>query len=144
MVVGLVAGLTAGCTTGGDGGGGPIGATRGTVIRSQVATGAGERPLGAVEGGLLGEDLGRSLDEADRALAMQAEFEALEYSRSGQPTVWRNPQTGLRGQIVVGSSYEVNRLDCREYTHTVYFGGRPRVARGTACREPGGNWRTIG
>jgi surface antigen len=43
----------------------------------------------------------------------------------------------------VGPSYEVNRLDCREFTHTVYIGGRARVARGTACRQPDATWRII-
>jgi surface antigen len=100
--------------------------------------------LGVVEGGLLGEDLGRSLTQSERDLAVQAEFEALEYGRAGQPTRWRGSESGARGEITVGTSYEVNRLDCREYRHTATIGGRPRVAQGTACREPGGNWRIVG
>ena len=118
--------------------------SQGTVIGSQAGSGAGEPQLGAVQGGLLGEDIGRSLGERDRQLAVQAEFEALEYGRAGQSTPWRNADSGFRGEVVVGPSYEVNRLDCREYTHTAYIEGRARVARGTACREPGGDWRTVG
>jgi surface antigen len=38
----------------------------------------------------------------------------------------------------------VNRLDCREYTHNVWIGGRLRVVKGTACREPDGVWRIVG
>ena len=72
-----------------------------------------------------------------------AEYEALEYSRSGRPVEWRNPGSGNYGRIVAGSTYEVNKLDCREFTHTVYIGGRTRVAKGTACRRPGGTWRVL-
>ena len=136
--------LAGACTSAPGAGPTAIGATKGTVIGSQVASGAGEPRLGAVEGGLLGEDIGRSLGERDRELAVQAEYEALEYGRAGQSRPWRNAASGFRGDVVVGPSYEVNRLDCREYTHTAYIDGRRRVARGTACREPGGNWRTVG
>lgn len=120
------------------------GATQGTVINSQVLTGAGEPRLGAVEGGLLGADVGRSIGDDDRAIAHKAEYEALEYGRAGRPIEWRNDASGNRGQIVVGPTYEVNRLDCRIYTHTVTIEGRARVAKGTACREPDGDWRSLG
>lgn len=120
------------------------GANSGIVEESRVGAGAGEMPVGAIEGGLLGLDIGRSLSEGDRQLALQAEYEALEYGRAGQPIAWRSGDSGSRGEVVVGPSYEVNRLDCREYTHTVYVDGRPRVVRGTACRRPEGTWRMIG
>lgn len=77
-------------------------------------------------------------------MAEQAQYEALEYGRPGVPTAWNHPRSGNNGQIVVGQTYEVNRLDCREYTHTVYVGGRANVARGTACRQPNGVWRLLG
>ena len=48
-----------------------------------------------------------------------------------------------RGEIVVGATYEVNRLDCREYTHNIFVGGRLRVVQGTACRQPDGAWRIV-
>lgn len=137
--------FTAACTSGGgERGSGVPGANSGVVIGSEVASGAGEVPLGAVQGGLLGADIGRSLDEGDRQLAAQAEYEALEYGRAGRPARWRSPDTGNRGEIVVGPGYEVNRLDCREYSHTVFIGGRPRLAKGTACRQPDSTWRIVG
>jgi surface antigen len=123
---------------------GAAGANSGVIVGSEVASGVGEAPIGAVEGISFGADLGRSLQESDRPIALRAEYEALEYSRAGEPTEWRNPETGNSGNVVVGASYEVNRLDCREYTHTVSIGGRTRVAKGTACRQPGGTWRMLG
>ena len=137
--------LLAACSTGGPERTSSIpGANSGVVIGSEVASGAGEVPLGAVQGGLLGADIGRSLTEADRELAAQAEYETLEYGRAGRPARWVSPDTGSRGEIVVGPGYEVNRLDCREYSHTVFIGGRPRVAKGTACRQPDSTWRIVG
>lgn len=120
------------------------GANPGTVINSPVASGAGERQIGAVEGGLMGADVGRSLDDSDRGIALRAEYEALEYGRANRPVVWQNPSGGNRGEVKVGSSYQVNHLDCREYTHNIWIGGRLRVVKGTACREPGGRWRILG
>jgi surface antigen len=120
------------------------GANPGTVVGSPIAVGAGEAPVGPVEGGLMGAEVGRSLDDKDRAIALKAEYEALEYGRAGQPTVWQSRASDNHGQITVGSSYQVNRLDCREYTHNVWIGGRPRVVKGTACREPDGVWRIVG
>jgi surface antigen len=77
-------------------------------------------------------------------MAEQAQYQALEYGRAGTPVTWNDPRSGNSGRIDVGQSYDVNRLDCREYTHTVYIGGRANVARGTACRQPNGVWRIVG
>lgn len=120
------------------------GANPGTVTGSPVGVGSGQPTVGPVEGGLMGAEVGLSLSDADRAIALKAEYEALEYGRAGQPTVWRSRSGDNRGEITVGQTYQVNRLDCREYTHNVWIGGRPRVVRGIACRDPDGAWRVVG
>ena len=120
------------------------GATQGTVEGSQFAGGPPEAEVGAIQGGLLGADIGLSLDERDRKKALQAEYEALEYGRAGQLTYWRGRNSDTHGEIVVGALYQVNLLECREFKHTAYIEGRARVARGTACRQPSGNWRVVG
>jgi surface antigen len=122
----------------------PPGASPGVVIDSPVGSGSGQAPVGALEGALTGTDVGLSLTEDDRKIALQAEYEALEYGRPGQPTRWKNRQSGNGGEISVGQTYQVNRLDCREYTHKVSIGGRNRVVRETACRQPDGVWRVLG
>lgn len=144
VVVALVSTLLlAGCASrAGDSG--IAGANPGIVVGSQVGSGSGEPPVGAVEGALLGADVGRSLTERDREIASKAEYEALEYGLPGRPTAWHGGRSGNYGEISVGSTYQVNRLDCREYTHRVFIGGRPRIARGTACRQPDGVWRIVG
>jgi surface antigen len=144
----VLAGLSvvlAACTTGsGVPRSGIAGANPVAVVGSPVGSGEGEPMLGMAEAAVTGADVGRSLTAEDRRLALQAEYEALEYGRGGQATEWRNRVSGNYGRIVVAAVYEVNNLDCREYTHTVYVGGRARVVRGTACREPGAVWRVVG
>ncbi len=150
MTLALAAGglALAGCTAGPNETAGAVaGTAAGAVVGSQVGSGSGQvaaTAIGALAGGLIGAEIGRSLDEADRQTALQAEYQALEYGRAGEPVAWRGSSSGNYGEIVVGPSYEVNRLDCREFTHTVYIGGRARVARGTACRQPDATWRIVG
>lgn len=100
--------------------------------------------IGALAGGIIGNQIGRALDEEDRRIAAAAEFQALEYGQPGQPTPWNNPQTQHRGQIVPGKPYQQGSQHCRPYTHTIYIGGEPQTARGTACRQPDGTWQAVG
>jgi surface antigen len=100
--------------------------------------------IGAVAGGIIGNQIGRSLDEQDRRIAANAEFQALEYGQAGAVTPWDNPQTQHYGQIVPGKPYQQGSQYCRPYTHTIYVGGQPQTARGTACRNPDGTWQTVG
>ena len=128
----------------------------GTIVGA-VAGGAGGRrdrrveepalrglAIGAVVGGIIGNQIGRSLDEEDRRMAAAAEYQALEYGQAGAATPWDNPQTQHRGQIVPGKPYQQGSQYCRPYTHTIYIGGQPQTARGTACRQPDGTWQTVG
>ena len=91
----------------------------------------------------MGAEVGRRSTTPTAQSRLKAEYEALEYGRAGQPTVWQSRAGDNHGEVKVGSTYQVNRLDCREYTHNVWIGGRLRVVKGTACREPdgvGGSW----
>lgn len=121
----------------------PPGANTGKIVGSPVASGEGEPTIGPMEGGLTGADVGRSLSDADRKIALKAEYEALEYS-SGLPTKWQSADGTITGTVTVGGITRVNSLDCRDYTHSISIGGRTRVARGTACRQPDGVWRIVG
>jgi surface antigen len=100
--------------------------------------------IGAVVGGIVGNQIGQSLDEEDRRMAAAAEYQALERGQPGAPMPWDNPQTQHRGQVVPGKYYQQNSQYCRSYTHTIYLGGQPQTARGTACRGPDGTWQTVG
>ena len=140
----------AACSTGG----GPkedigtlAGAIGGGVIGSQIGGGTKERvagaAVGALLGGLIGNRIGAALDEEDKRRAYAAQVDALERSPSGAPVAWKNPDSGHYGSIVPGPSYQQAGRPCRSYTHTIYIGGRPETARGTACRNPDGTWTPV-
>jgi len=124
------------------------GAVAGGVLGAALGgRGAGSRlagaAIGAAAGGLLGSAIGASLDEQDRQRAYAAEMQALESGAPGAPVGWRSDHTGYYGTIVPGPYYERSGLRCREYSHTIYVGGRPEIARGTACRNPDGTWTPV-
>ncbi len=123
-----------------------VGAIAGGVVGSTVGKGRGNvlaTVAGAVVGGLIGSEIGRNLDERDRRLAQEAEFDALERGESGRARQWRNPDNGRYGEVVPSRPYRRGDIDCRDYTHTVYISGRPQAMRGTACRNPDGTWRGV-
>jgi surface antigen len=125
------------------------GAVTGGAAGAAIAGGNGSRAvagaaIGAVAGGIIGNEIGRQLDERDRQMAAAAEYQALEYGQPGAPTPWDNPESQHRGQIVPGKPYQQGNVFCRPYTHTIYIGGQPQTARGTACRQPDGKWKAVG
>ncbi len=148
----FVAANVAACTQTGPGGPGPRegigtvgGAVAGGIIGSQFGGGSGRvvaGALGAVAGGLIGNSIGRSLDEQARREAFQAEYRALEYGAPGAPVEWRYDD--YYGSVTPGAYYDrPGQARCREYTHTIYVGGRPETARGVACRQSDGTWAPV-
>ena len=123
-----------------------VGAVAGGILGNQFGKGSGNvaaTALGAVIGGIVGSEIGRRMDQQDRMLAQQAELAALEKGQSGVATPWRNPDNDHHGMVVPGRPYRQGADDCRDYSHTVYFEGRPETIRGTACRNPDGTWRNV-
>jgi surface antigen len=141
-----VTALIAGCagdpgprTTMGAAGGALLGGSIGALTGSGSA---GNIVAGAVIGGLVGGIIGNALDEEDRRRAYAAEMQALEYGGPGTPVSWEGRQG--RGTIVPGPYHSRGSYQrCRDYSHTIYIGGRPQVARGVACRNPDGTWTQI-
>ena len=80
--------------------------------------------IGAVVGGIVGSEIGRSMDQQDRMLAQQAEFDALERGQSGQSRQWRNPDNGRYGEVIPSRPYKRGALDCRDFTHKIYIDGQ--------------------
>jgi surface antigen len=118
------------------------GAGVGALIGSQIGGGSGKLAavaVGTLAGAFLGSELGKSLDRADQQYAAQAQYNAVQY---GEPYSWQNPQSGNYGTVQPSAAYaSPYGQQCREYTHTVYIGGRQERAYGTACRQPDGSWR---
>jgi surface antigen len=118
------------------------GALAGGLIGSAFGRGGGNiaaTVAGAAIGGMLGGAIGQSLDEADRERAYFAQEDAFT---TGRRTEWRGDR-GAYGYVEPGRAFESRDGYCREYSHTIYIGGRPQQGYGTACREPDGSWRIV-
>ena len=86
--------------------------------------------------GLASGSLGEGISASDKAAANKAEVTALV---SGERKTWRGDD-GAYGYIAPTPGATG---DCREFTHTVYINGRPKVGKGTACRA-GEGWKLNG
>jgi surface antigen len=116
--------------------GSAIGSGSGRVVAAAVGAG-----LGALAGGYVGS----KLDEADKRQAGATCLQALENGRSGQPAVWKNPDSGNSGTIIPQKAYQTsNGQYCREFQQTIVVGGRAQQGYGTACRQPDGTWEIQG
>jgi surface antigen len=82
--------------------------------------------------GVLDGPIGLTLGEKDRAAAIAAQQDAVA---SGLRRSWRG-ERGVYGFIAPG----VENGECRGYAHKIFIAGRPKEARGEACRENGA-WR---
>jgi len=125
-----------------------LGAVGGALLGSQVGNGKGQLmgvAVGTLAGAWIGGSIGRNMDEVDRMKAQRTAQRALEYNRSGTTSRWTNPDNGHQGTATPVRTYKSeNHQACREYRTTITIDGRTEEGVGTACREPGGNWRLIG
>ncbi len=128
-------------------GGAVLGGIAGGVIGSTIGKGRGKTVAiitGTVLGALLGGSIGKKLDERDKLIMARTTQSTLETGQSGRTTKWRNPDSGNEGAITPQPSYKSSSgQDCREFTQTIYVGGKSETAKGTACRNPDGTWRII-
>jgi surface antigen len=145
IVVGALAGALAGCgeTTSKQ----SLGSVAGTLSGGWIGPSASARspspgaaPLFAA---WAGSAIGARLDETDRRMASEAEYEALESTAAGASREWRNPATGHRGSVSPGPAYSVNQYTCRDYVDQISVDGKSETIRSTACRQPDGSWRPI-
>jgi len=124
-----------------------LGGVGGAVVGSQFGKGTGQLAAvaaGTLVGAFLGGELGKSLDRADRMALHSTTSTALEQNPVGQPSSWRNPDSGNYGTVTPVRTYqEASGLYCREYEQTVVVGGERQSAYGNACRQPDGSWKII-
>jgi surface antigen len=127
----------------GQGVGAVSGAVLGGVIGNQFGSGTGNvvaTLAGAAVGGFLGGSIGASIDDADRQRAQQAQIQAVS---QGRPTSWRGENSDAYGSVEPGEVYTSGTGNCREYTHTIFIGGRPQQGKGTACQNSEGSWEIV-
>jgi surface antigen len=134
----LAVAMLSGCST--------TSGTKGSGGTLSSLTGGSKQPatsgvLAALGNGLIGNNA--SLDASDRKRALQAEYQALEYSPAGKTVEWKNASGSRSGEVVAAQPYQVGSQNCRQYTHTVRIDGTPQSARGTACRNEDGSWTPL-
>ncbi len=122
------------------------GAILGGLAGSQIGGGSGRlwaTGAGVLLGALVGSEIGASLDNADKAMALQANQRALS-SPIGQQISWNNPNSGNYGYVTpVNDGRDGNGNYCREYTQSIYVGGRQETGKGTACQQSDGTWKIV-
>ena len=128
-------------------GGTLLGAAAGGLLGAQVGMGKGQLAafaVGTLLGAWAGNEIGKSLDRADRLAMGRTTQNALETGRSREPVSWRNPDSGHYGTVTPKPAYQTPRGGyCREYQQTVTIDGRTEQAYGTACRQPDGTWKVV-
>jgi len=102
--------------------------------------GIGGKAEDAMRPGLATEEIRGMFTSSARNLALQAEFQALQFGPTGAPVAW-DGRGERRGNVIPGPVYRIGSRDCRDYTHTFYLGDEATVRKGTACRQGEGDWK---
>ena len=148
MLIGLVSlPLMSGCATKME-----TGTALGALTGGALAYGLGQNSsnkelwtvLGIGLGAMVGQSLGRQLDERDQMLMAQTFEFTMENAPTNQKAQWENPDTGHGGTVIPTRTFQTAEgTPCREFTTTVSIGGELEQAYGTACRQADGSWRII-
>ncbi len=119
-----------------------VGGATGGAVGSIVGKGEGRIAaiiVGTLVGTLVGATIGRYMDQQDRERTARV----LEYNHTGQPTAWRNPDTGNRYEVTPTHTYYSGQEPCREFSVNANIEGRPQEVTGNACRQPDGRWKMV-
>lgn len=119
-----------------------IGGVIGGILGSQVGDGRGQTAatiVGAMAGMAIGGSVGRSMDDVDR-MKLAA---AMETTRTGVVSEWRNPDTGYQYSVQPTKTVETTEGPCREFTMDAQIGGQTEQIYGMACRNSDGSWRIV-
>ena len=125
-------------TVGGAVAGGLLGSAFGSGTGQLVAVGAG-----TLLGAFIGNEIGKSLDRADKAAMGRAETQA-QSAPIGQTIQWENPDSGNFGTVTpTRQGTDTAGRYCREYQTTVTVEGQTQEAFGTACQTENGQWEIV-
>ena len=119
-----------------------VGGVLGGVLGHQVGQGHGQTAatiIGVLVGASIGSNIGKRMDDVDRMKMATA----LETSKTGTTSSWKNPDTTYEYQMTPTRTYESQGEPCREYTLDAEIGGKKQQVYGTACRQADGNWKIV-
>ncbi len=152
---GLIAPALSGCAQGGYYGGGSNNQQTGTVIGAIGGAAAGAAiggkdnwlwagALGALAGGVIGNQIGAYLDREDQQRALQNANYALTSVPDGQSARWSNPQNATGGYTTPTRTIsQADGQTCREFQTGISAQGQTSTGTGLACRQPDGTWRVV-
>lgn len=126
-----------------------VGAGLGGLAGSFIGSGAGRAAAiagGVILGGLIGNQVGRYLDNQDRAYAEQTAQRTMQSTPTGTSSSWRNPQSGNHGTVTPTTDTYTgpDGRPCRDFNHTITLAnGQQDHVKGTMCMNPNGSWETI-
>ena len=84
---------------------------------------------------------GHSVSEADLAYARAAAADALTRGGKDNNVPWKNPQTGVGGNITpLASAYSQDGVACRDFLASYTSGASQAWLHGSACRTARGAW----
>lgn len=122
------------------------GAIAGGILGAQFGSGSGRlwaTGAGVLLGAYAGSNIGRQLDEADRAKHNAASQRA-HSAPVGETISWDNPNSGHSGSVTpIRSGTNTSGQTCREYKQTIVVDGKSETAYGTACQQTDGSWRLV-
>jgi surface antigen len=82
------------------------------------------------------------ISEADLVYARAAAADALARGGDANSVPWRNPQTGVGGNITpLAASNSEDGLPCRDFLASYMSSGAQSWLQGWACRTAAGEWR---
>jgi surface antigen len=100
--------------------------------------------LGALAGGVVGNQVGAYLDRQDQQTSYQTANRALNTVPDGQQATWSNPQNQTSGYTKpIETTKTAAGQTCREFQTGVTAQGQTTAGTGTACRQPDGTWKII-
>lgn len=100
--------------------------------------------LGALAGGVVGNQVGAYLDRQDQQTSYQTANRALSTVPDGQKATWSNPQNQTSGYTKpIETTKTASGQTCREFQTGVTAQGQTTAGTGTACRQPDGTWKII-
>jgi surface antigen len=119
-----------------------VGGVVGGVVASRVAdeNRTVATLIGIAAGALIGNRIGRWLDDRDRNCIGHA----LEIGQAGRTVVWTNESTGVRYELEPGRERNRDGASCRQFRMTAVADGRRSSQRGLACQSQPGVWEIVG
>ncbi|BCO08279.1 hypothetical protein GF1_06550 [Desulfolithobacter dissulfuricans] len=114
------------------------GAIGGALVGQAIGRSTEATLIGAAVGTMLGYMIGNEMDKYDRARLNRA----LEYTPSGEPAAWTNPDTGNSYEVIPKPAWKDPEEEkvCREAEIIATIDGRTERTYTTACRDASGRW----